>query len=55
MHAWNSTARVAYHVGAKSLAKVVSSILEANVTSVFAIEALGKDADHTQVDEEADE
>lgn len=55
MHAWKCTAKVAYHMGAESLAKVVSSILETNITSLFAIEAFGKDADHTQVDEEADE
>ena len=46
---------VTYHMRAKSFPKVVSSILEANVTSLFAIEAFGKDANHTQVDEQADE
>ena len=45
----------AYHVRAESLSKVVSSILETNVTSLLSIEALGKDADYTQVDEQADE
>ena len=47
--------QIAHHMGAKSLSQVVPSILEANVPSLLAIEALGKDTDDTQVYEEADE
>ena len=46
---------VSYHMRAKSFSKVVSGVLEANVASLFPIQAFGKDADHTQVDEQADE
>ena len=49
------TASIAYHVRSKPLSKIVPSVLEADITSFFAIEALGKDTDHTQVDEQADE
>lgn len=45
----------AHHVRAKSFPKIVPSILQTNVACLFAIEAFGKDTDHTQVDEETDE